>query len=137
MVGPELRIEGRKERQTVFEDRAANISAGVKFRITVRCQTRKWKVLGFSNKTLGQSICKNVAVIIITTGLCDHVEHATSRQSLVSTKGTCLDLDFLNELEWQIGAAAAKRRVCRVDAVENIAILRARRTGDRRVALAP
>src|SRR4051794_14844019 len=137
MVSSELRVECGKERQTVFENRAANISAGVKFRITVRSKAGERKVLSFSNKTLGQSICKNVAVIIITTGLCDHVEHAASRQSLISTKGTCLNLDFLNELEWQIGAAAAKCRVCRVDAVENVAVLRARRTGDRRVALAP
>ena len=55
--------------------------------------------------------------------------------SILGTVGAGLDLNFLNELEWQVSARAAERGVGRRYAVENVVVLRTRGTADRRIAV--
>src|SRR4051812_33634735 len=102
MVCSKLRIECRKERKAVFDDRATDVGTGIEFRIPVRSKSGKRKIFGRTNKTLRQAVRENIAVIVIAARLGDHVENTAGGQSLISTKSTGLDLDLLNEFERQI-----------------------------------
>src|SRR5215211_7932774 len=49
-VCTELRVERRKECQTVLDDRAADIATGIEFRIPIRSEAHERKVLGVTDK---------------------------------------------------------------------------------------
>ena len=77
IVRAELRIESRKERQSVFDDRAADIDTGVDFRKSVRGKAGEREVLGVADKALGCRISKNVAVKFVAARFGDDVENTT------------------------------------------------------------
>ena len=104
MVRSELRVECRKEGQAVLDDRTADVAAGIEFRISVRSNARERKIFCRPDKTLRQTVCKNIAVIVVAARFGDDVENAAGRKALISSKGAGLDLDFLNKLERQIYA---------------------------------
>ena len=58
------------------------------------------------------------------------------RKSLIGTESTGLDLDFLDKLERKIRTTAAERGIGSVHTVEDVAVLRTGRTGNRRISLA-
>ena len=71
----------------------------------------------------------------ITAALGDNVEDTTRSTAVFRTESTGLDLNFLNEFERQVSTGTAKSGVGRVNAVEDVVVLRTRRTGDRRIAV--
>src|SRR5688500_16656594 len=71
-----LRVESRKERQTVFDDRTTDRSTGIDFRKSVRGQAREREVLGLTNKAARVAVGEDVAVEFVGSGLGDDVKYA-------------------------------------------------------------
>src|SRR5688500_2894399 len=71
-----LRVESRKEGQTVFDDRTTDRCTGIDFRKSVRGQAREREVLGLTNKAARVAIGEDVAVEFVGSGLGDDVKYA-------------------------------------------------------------
>src|SRR5204862_4538370 len=58
VVCTELRVESRQERQTIFDDRSADVPSCVEFRVTVRGRTRERRVLSVADQAARKTVSK-------------------------------------------------------------------------------
>src|SRR5438132_7018041 len=134
-VFPSLRIKGAKEPKLVLDDGAADVAADIRFRESIAGRSCKREVLHVTDQAFGCSIAKNVAVKFIATTLGDDVEDTDRGLAVLGAVSTGFDFDFLNKLKRKVGARSAESGVGGIHAVQNVVVLRSRRSGNRRIAI--
>src|SRR6185437_6859414 len=111
MVPTSLWIEGAKEPQPIFLERATGIETRIDFREAVGSCSRKRKVFRSRNHPFGREVSKHVTVQLIPAALGKHLENSASREPIFSAERTRLDFNLLNKLKWQIRARSTERRI--------------------------
>ena len=87
-------------------------------------------------KSFGSSVTEDVTVKFVATALGDNVENTAGRSSVFRTISAGLDFNFLHKLERKVCARTAESRVGNVHAIEDVVVLRTRRTRYRRISVA-
>ena len=130
-----LRIHRSEVPELILLDRSADVSTNIRFRKTVSGGAGECKIFYSANKTLRGAVTKNVTVNVVTAALGNHVEDAAGRLSVFRAVSARLDFYLLDKLKGEICASASKSCVRNADSIQNVAILRSGRAGDRRITI--